>query len=118
MPRRMVERSWVSPIIAISFLVVATTGLMMLLHLRLPGIKGLHQWMGVAFAAAALLHIVLNWRPFLACLRRRSAAVALAVGLVLCVTALLAPADRDHSGSDRRGKHDAASAELGRTRSR
>jgi hypothetical protein len=104
MASRMIERSWVSPITALSFLVVAATGLLMLLHVRLPAIKGLHQWLGVAFAVAALLHVVLNWRPLLACLRRRSAVVALGVTLGLCVlVALLAPADRDRPGGDRPG---------------
>jgi hypothetical protein len=111
MPSRMIERSWVSPITALSFLVVATTGLLMLLHVRLPGMKGLHEWMGVVFVVAALLHIVLNWRPFLTCLRQRSAAVALGVALVLGAVALLVPADHDRPGGDRRRGHYADSAE-------
>ena len=111
MPSRLIERSWVSPITALAFVVVAGTGLLMLLHVRLPGIKGLHEWMGVAFAVAGLLHVVLNWRPLLACLRRRSAAVALGAALVLCVAALLVPEDRDRSGGDRHRGHRAGSAE-------
>jgi hypothetical protein len=114
MPRRLFERSWVSPITALTFVVVAATGLLMLLHARLPGIKGLHEWMGVAFAVAGLLHLVLNWRPLLVCLRRRSAAVALGVVLVLCVAALLVPDGRDGPGGDRRRGHHADSAESNR----
>ena len=119
MPNRMIERSWVSPITAFSFLVVAATGLSMLLHLRLPAIKGLHQWIGVVFAVTALLHVVLNWRPLMGCLGRRSAFVALGVTLGLCVlVALLAPADRDRPGGDRRRGHYADSAEPSRPRPR
>ena len=119
MPNRMIERSWVSPITAFSFLVVAATGLLMLLHLRFPAIKGLHQWIGVVFAVTALLHVVLNWRPLIGCLRRRSAVVGLGVTLGLCVlVALLAPPDRDRPGGDRHRGRYADSAEPSRTRPR
>jgi hypothetical protein len=101
MLKRMIERSWVSPVTVFSFLVLATTGLLMLFHLRLPGVKGVHEWMGVVFAAAGLLHILLNCRPLLACLRRGSAAVALGVALALCVAALVVPGDHGRPGSDR-----------------
>lgn len=118
MPSRVVARSWVSPITAFSFLVVATTGVAMLLHWRLPGIKGLHQWVGLVFALAALLHVVLNWWPLLGCLRRRSAAVALGVTLVLSLAALLAPTGHDRPGGDRRrGNHgDSVAPERSRSR--
>ena len=116
MPKRIIERSWVSPITAFSFLVVAATGLLMLLHLRFPAIKGLHQWIGVVFAVTALLHVVLNWRPLIGCLSRRSAVVALGVTLGLCVlTALFAPADRDRPGGDRHRGRYADAAEPSRT---
>lgn len=118
MPSRLIERSWVSPITALSFVVIAVTGLLMLLHVRLPGIKGLHEWMGVAFTVAGLLHLVLNWRPFLACLRRRSAVVAVAVGLALCMAALLVPTDHDRPGGERHRSRHADSAEPGRARPR
>jgi len=54
-------RKYATPLSLVTGLAVATTGL-----LRLFGIRGemseLHEWIGVAFVAAILMHIVRNWK--------------------------------------------------------
>ena len=101
----VLHRSWVSPLTAISFIVVAVTGILMVFHVRLPGIHGAHQWMGVVFALAGLLHLALNWRSLLACCRSKAAAVALALGLVTLVVAVTLPGhDGDHGDRPRGGQ--------------
>jgi hypothetical protein len=100
------HKSWVSPITALSFVAVGGTGVLMLFHVRAPGIQGVHQWMGVVLAAMGTLHLILNWRAFLCHFRHRSAIVALAASLALCLGALLLPADGEHHGHGPGGRPD------------
>jgi len=84
-------RPWVSPVVAISFVAVAGTGVLMLAHAGDRGLRGLHETAGLAFAAAGVLHLVINWRAFLAYFRRPAALVALVVTTALCLALALAP---------------------------
>ena len=59
--------------------------MLMLLHVRIAGMKGLHEWIGVLLVVAGAVHLALNWRPFLDHLRSRAAAIALAAVAALCV---------------------------------
>ncbi len=113
MTRMAVHKTWVSPITALSFVLVAATGLLMLFHVRLPGLKGVHEWMGVVLCLAGLLHLVLNWRAFVCYFRRRSAIVALAAGLLVCAGALLFPGHEEgHRGEAGRRGHPAGQGRL------
>ena len=38
----------------------------MFFHVRLPGIRPVHEWIGQIFAAVALVHLTLNLRQFAA----------------------------------------------------
>jgi hypothetical protein len=54
-------RKYATPLSLVTGLAVSVTGLMMLFGIR--GEMGdLHEWIGVAFVAAILMHIVRNWR--------------------------------------------------------
>lgn len=103
MSNRSLLKSWVSPITALSFAAVAVTGLLMLLHIRIPGMKAIHDWMGVLLCVAGLVHLALNGRTFLAHLRHRAALGAVAAGLVLLLAALFAPSDDSHGGREFHG---------------
>ena len=51
-----------TPTIAL-FLIIAVTGILLLLHVGGTSVKLLHEWLGVAFILFALLHVAANWRP-------------------------------------------------------
>ena len=96
-------RAWVSPLVAITFLAVSGTGILMLSHVRGGNVRGLHESTGILFALSGLVHLALNWRAFTACFRRRTALVTVAVATAACLIVLLLPGhesarDRDHSG--------------------
>ena len=86
--KSVLERSWISPFIAFSFLVISVTGILMLCHFKGHPISGLHQWMGVVFVVAGVLHLALNWKGFLSCFKNKQSlfAVVLLVALVLLFT--------------------------------
>lgn len=110
MPNHPFQRSWVSPITALSFAAAAITGLLMLLHLSIPGLKAIHDWMGVLLCVAGLIHLCLNGRTFLAHFRHKAALGAVAAGMVILLAALFVPSQGNHGGRDSRAASRAAEA--------
>ncbi len=94
------HKLWLSPLIAVVFGAVAISGVFMLFHLRIPFMKPLHEWGGVAFVIVAVIHLIINWRPFVAYFRNKTAVLGAFAGvLVLLLTIIIAPAD-DKEGFD------------------
>jgi hypothetical protein len=93
------SRSIISPVVAVAFAVVAITGVLMLMHIRSRALNGVHEMAGLAMAVAGVVHLVLNWRAFVALFRHRRAIVACAVTAALSVglyvAGLMAP-ERPH----------------------
>lgn len=87
---KMLDKSWTSPLTGLTFAVVAVTGVAMLFELHLPAIRGLHEWVGLAFAIAGTIHLVLHWRTFIAYFRQAQALAILAIVLVACLALALA----------------------------
>jgi hypothetical protein len=83
MKTRFIEKSWLSPFLAVSFLMVASTGIVLLFHGRVFPLMVLHEFMSVFFCIAGLLHTWVNWRPLIGYFRQRKAFVSLAVGILM-----------------------------------
>ncbi len=96
----MLKRTWVSPFVGFSFLMISITGLLMMMHVQNHLITGLHEWLGVLFIITGLFHLALNWKPFLACFRSRQGAAATIAAIV--ISALLAVGGYFH-GHDKNG---------------
>lgn len=94
------QRTWVSPIVALSFAVVGISGVLMLFEVRSFPMKVLHEWMGVMMVAAGTIHLFLNWKAFSGYFRNRSAMVALVAGTLLCCALIFAGGGEDprHGG--------------------
>lgn len=95
-------RAIVSPAVAITFVAVAGTGVLMLCDLKGGGLRGLHEIGGVLFAAACLIHLIINWQPLLACFRRPVALVSLALAAAALILTL-ASSGREHEGDRHHG---------------
>jgi hypothetical protein len=96
-------KSWISPFIALTFSAVSLTGLLMLFHLRLPGIHGIHQWGGVLFTAAGVIHLIMNWPVFLSYFKSNRAMMSLGAGVIVLLFILAASPSDDHRGDGRHG---------------
>ena len=48
-----------------TFVVIAVTGVALFFGVRAGLIKTLHEYIGLVMVAAAVIHIVVNWKPFL-----------------------------------------------------
>ena len=101
MPASTNPRHWLSPLTAIFFVAIAFTGILMWVHLGVPGVKLLHEVAGLLFTTAGIAHLVLNWRALRAYFRRRTAWITLSAGILLC--ALLAAMDLARGGEREEG---------------
>jgi hypothetical protein len=109
-------RQWLSPLVAVLFTAIAVTGILMWLHVRVPGIKGLHEFGGLAFALVGLVHLASNWRALVAYFRKTQAWIALGAGAIACAVLLVGGAfggedhDEERGGRERRDRRGAQSA--------
>ncbi len=79
------KRTWITPVVALSFFATAVTGILMFFHIRGFTINSLHEWAGIAFAAAGLVHLIINWKAFLVCFRKPSGIASLIICALLCL---------------------------------
>ncbi len=85
-------RSWATPLVIGSFLVMAVTGVLIFFHLDSGLNKTLHEWAGLALLAGAVAHVTLNWRAFALYFRRPLARVLIGSGaLVLALSFIPLP---------------------------
>ncbi len=80
-----VEKTFLSPFVAVVFAVIAATGVLLFFHVKNGPIMSLHEWFGWIFVVAGTVHTALNIRPLLAYLRRPAAQTAVGVAMVLAV---------------------------------
>ncbi len=84
------QRSWVSPFVAVTYAVVSVTGILLVFHMRFPGICSIHQGAGLLFVLAGMVHLTLNWRMFVSHFKNRNAVAAVWIGLFLIICLALA----------------------------
>jgi hypothetical protein len=90
MKNRLLNRTWISPLTAVTFLVVGITGILMAFHVKNGSVKALHEWIGYAFSLVGVIHLVVNWRTFTLQFRQRPALVAVLAGIILSLSVLFA----------------------------
>lgn len=54
-------KNFATSLTALSFLVIAISGVMLFFHLSESYVKELHEILGLAFVVAVLLHVYVNW---------------------------------------------------------
>jgi hypothetical protein len=59
-------RKYATPLSLVAFLAVAVTGVMLFFDMRSRQLFEVHEWIGIIFVVALLLHLVRNWRGLLA----------------------------------------------------
>ena len=58
------QRQWVTPFVAGSFLVMGVTGILMFFHCDTGLNKTVHEWLGWAMVVAVALHVTVNFQGF------------------------------------------------------
>jgi hypothetical protein len=59
-------RKYATPLSLVAFLAVAVTGVMLFFDMHSRQLFEVHEWVGIIFVVALLLHLVRNWRGLLA----------------------------------------------------
>lgn len=93
-------RNYATPLSFITGLAVSITGLMMFFGIR-GEVSDLHEWIGIAFVAALLLHMVRNWRGVGAMLKTKTSKTivgTLGVAFAALVAFTFLPSDEGRSG--------------------
>ena len=98
----VVQKPFVSPFLFSIFLAVGVTGTLLFFHVKNGPIVVIHEWLGMAFVVAGLIHILLNFRTLLAYFKTRQCWVATLAAVLLI--ALFAIAGFNH-GEGRHGPH-------------
>lgn len=82
---KLLSRTCISPIICITFLVVVITGLLLAFHIRVGGVKVLHEWIGYVFMVVGFFHILLNLKTFATYFRERTAMLAALAVIIMSI---------------------------------
>jgi hypothetical protein len=81
-------RRYATPVTTVLSVVVAVTGVILFFHLAKEPAETIHEWLGMAFAVAAILHVVRHRGSFAQLLRQRhvqALAAATAAGVAAFV---------------------------------
>ena len=79
------QRQWVTPMVAGSFILMGVTGLLMFFHLDSGLNKTAHEWLGWAMVIAVVLHVMVNFQGF-----KNIFKTTLGKGIIGLFTAILA----------------------------
>ena len=104
--KNMLERTWISPFVALSFLIVSLTGILMLAHTRSGLINSLHEWVGVLFVIFGVIHLGINWKAFINCFRNKQCLVAVVAVTVVFALIWLGGLLNYNMGSNHSGPND------------
>lgn len=85
MKSNLLPKNILSPFLGVVFIAVAATGGLMFFHVKNGLIVHSHEWLGMIFLIAGLLHMLLHIRGMVAYLKQPKGIVAAVVGLVLVV---------------------------------
>lgn len=84
-----------SPFVAVTYLAVSVTGVMLLMHMKYPGVYPVHKWGGILFVVAGIIHLLLNWRAFASYCKSLPGVAGLLAGVVMMlIIATAIPSDK------------------------
>lgn len=96
------NRTWISPLVTISFAVMGTTGILMFFHIKNGALVTLHEWVGWGFVIFGLVHLFLNWRSLFSYLKHWNGIVSVALGVILVAgLAVMGTTKQGHGGGGR-----------------
>ncbi|MFT5726627.1 MAG: hypothetical protein ACI8PB_000748 [Desulforhopalus sp.] len=78
------QKPWNSPFVAVTYAAVAVSGILMLFHIKLPGVLHIRQWGGL-FLFGGTIHVLINWRKPLSYFKNRKAVYGTLAGVLTIV---------------------------------
>jgi len=83
--KSLFHKSVLSPFVGVGFVVISVTGILLFFHVKNGPIMTLHEWVGWAFVAAGLIHVLLNLRPLFSYLSLRRGMLSFTAAILLTV---------------------------------
>lgn len=105
MKNPFLNKASLSPFVAVAFVVISVTGVLLFFHVKNGPVMALHEWFGWLFIVAGAVHGLLNLRPLLTYLRRPAALVSLGVAGVLTLALWGLGAQHEGEHQRRGGPH-------------
>ncbi len=93
-----IKREWTTPITAGAFLLMAVTGLLLFFHAAPELAEEMHEWLGLVFLTAVLLHMATNFSSFKRYFSQRKAQVILGAFAVLLLVSVVPFAEEGEEG--------------------
>jgi len=81
-------RKYSTPLTAATAIVVCVTGVMMFFHLYKGEVQAMHEWLGMGFVVAAVLHLLRHRRPLGLMLKQSRTHILLALTLLISLAFL------------------------------
>ncbi|MDD2465948.1 MAG: DUF4405 domain-containing protein [Desulfobulbus sp.] len=100
--KQTLSRKWVTPFTLGAFLLSAVTGILLFFKVHSGLIKPTHEWLSWLLVIAAVLHIVLNYRPLLKTLTQPLGKTLMVIFVLLIGVSFLPLGDQGEHG----GEHD------------
>jgi len=85
-------RTYATPLSFVTFLGCAVTGLLLFFGIRSRPLGEVHEWLGIIFVVALLLHLARNWRGVTAMLTAPRAKLATGIAAILVAVYVLSAA--------------------------
>ncbi|HEY0281865.1 MAG TPA: DUF4405 domain-containing protein [Rhizomicrobium sp.] len=85
-------RTYATPLSFVTFLGCTLTGLLLLFGIRSRPLGEVHEWLGIVFVVALVLHLARNWRGVTVMLTAPRARLATGIGAVLVALYILSAA--------------------------
>ncbi len=79
------QKPWISPFVATTYAAVAVSGILMLFHIKFPGVLRIHQWGGFIFIIGGTIHMLLNWRILCSYFKNTKAVYGVLAGILTVV---------------------------------
>jgi uncharacterized membrane protein YhdT len=97
------NRAFISTATAFTFVPTLLTSIMLLFHMKYPGVMDIHKWVGLAFIVLCMVHIPINWTVLRKHLSGRGTVPALVLTALLTVGMMVVGmtgdgGDRGHHG--------------------
>ncbi|MEN6442062.1 MAG: DUF4405 domain-containing protein [Syntrophobacter sp.] len=92
-----------NPPLALTFLIVAVTGVMLFFHIGGGVIHRLHEWLSILFLILSIVHLTLNWTMLWACLAQGPIRLSIIALVLLSAALMLAGGSNDGRGTHGQG---------------
>lgn len=99
---RHFSRKWVTPFTLGAFALSAFTGILLFFKVHIGLIKPTHEWLSWLLVIAAVLHIMLNYRPLIKTLTQPLGKILMVVFALLIGVSLLPLGEQKEHGKDHR----------------